>query len=196
MKYYCIANWKMNFNTLDAIKFIDDLIKNNLQNSKTKIILCPSFVSLKEVREKISDYMIELGAQNIHHSDKGAFTGEISANMLKEIECKWVILGHSERRQYFNDGVVALDCGANIGVHSIEWAKIITGWGEVFSFEAQEKIFYALAGNVAINNCFNVTAKHVALGSKVGVIEIPQPNYHQPSWTQIKLVVIFHEYRD
>jgi len=86
-----------------------------------------------------------------------------------------------KRRQYFNDGVVALDCGANIGVHSIEWAKIMTGWGEVFSFEAQEKIFYALAGNVAINNCFNVTAKHVALGSKVGVIEIPQPNYHQPS---------------
>ena len=118
MKYYCVANWKMNFNTLDAIKFIDDLIKNNLQNSKTKIILCPSFVSLKEVREKISDYMIELGAQNIHHSDKGAFTGEISANMLKEIECEWVILGHSERRQYFNEEDIILNDKLNIAIKS------------------------------------------------------------------------------
>ena len=118
MKYYCIANWKMNFNTLDAIKFIDDLIKNNLQNSKTKIILCPSFVSLKEVREKILDHMIELGAQNIHHSDKGAFTGEISANMLKEIECEWVILGHSERRQYFNEEDIILNDKLNIAIKS------------------------------------------------------------------------------
>ena len=118
MKYYCVANWKMNFNTLDAIKFIDDLIKNNLQNSKTKIILCPSFVSLKEVREKISHHMIELGAQNIHHSDKGAFTGEISANMLKEIECKWVILGHSERRQYFNEEDIILNDKLNIAIKS------------------------------------------------------------------------------
>ena len=118
MKYYCVANWKMNFNTLDAIKFIDDLIKNNLQNSKTKIILCPSFVSLKEVREKILDHMIELGAQNIHHSDKGAFTGEISANMLKEIECKWVILGHSERRQYFNEEDIILNDKLNIAIKS------------------------------------------------------------------------------
>ena len=118
MKYYCVANWKMNFNTLDAIKFIDDLIKNNLQNSKTKIILCPSFVSLKEVREKILNHMIELGAQNIHHSDKGAFTGEISANMLKEIECKWVILGHSERRQYFNEEDIILNDKLNIAIKS------------------------------------------------------------------------------
>ena len=118
MKYYCVANWKMNFNTLDAIKFIDDLIKNNLQNSKTKIILCPSFVSLKEVREKILDHMIELGAQNIHHSDKGAFTGEISANMLKEIECEWVILGHSERRQYFNEEDIILNDKLNIAIKS------------------------------------------------------------------------------
>ena len=84
-----------------------------------------------------------------------------------------------KRRKYFKDGVVTLDCGANIGVHTIEWAKNMTGWGEVFSFEAQEQIYYALAGNVAINNCFNVTARNVALGSEIGKIEVPQPNYHQ-----------------
>ena len=62
------------------------------------------------------------------------------------------------RRQYFGDGVVAIDCGANIGVHTVEWAKRMTGWGNVLAIEAQERVFYALAGNIAINNCFNARA--------------------------------------
>ena len=86
-----------------------------------------------------------------------------------------------KRRQYYKDGVIALDCGANIGVHTIEWAKNMTEWGEVFSFEPQEKIYYALSGNIAINNCFNVTAKNAALGSVIGKINIPKPNYNKPS---------------
>ena len=86
-----------------------------------------------------------------------------------------------KRRQHYKEGVIALDCGANIGVHTIEWAKNMTEWGEVFSFEPQEKIYYALSGNIAINNCFNVTAKNVALGSEIGKIEIPTPNYNKPS---------------
>ena len=118
MKNYCIANWKMNFNISDSIKFIDDLIKNNLQNSKTKIILCPSFISIKEVGNKISKYEIELGAQNAHHSLSGAYTGEISVDMLKEIECEWVILGHSERRQYFGEEDVILNDKLNTVIKS------------------------------------------------------------------------------
>ena len=86
-----------------------------------------------------------------------------------------------KRRINFGNGVVAIDCGANIGVHTIEWARFMYGWGEVVSFEAQEKIFYALAGNIAINNCLNVTAKHCAVGSECSVIEIPEPNYLIPS---------------
>lgn len=86
-----------------------------------------------------------------------------------------------KRRKYYGDGVVAIDCGANIGVHTIEWGRLMHGWGEVISFEAQEKIFYALAGNVAINNCLNVTAKHAAVGSECSSIDIPQPDYLIPS---------------
>ncbi len=82
-----------------------------------------------------------------------------------------------KRRIHFGNGVTAIDCGANIGVHTIEWARFMYSWGEVISFEAQEKIFYALAGNVAINNCLNVTAKNCAVGSKCSSIEIPEPNY-------------------
>ena len=108
----------MNFNTSNTINFIDNFLKNNLQNKKTKIILCPPFTSLKDVKNKISGNFIELGAQNVHHDVNGAYTGEISVNMLNEIECEWVILGHSERRQYFNEEDVILNDKLNIVVQS------------------------------------------------------------------------------
>jgi FkbM family methyltransferase len=85
------------------------------------------------------------------------------------------------RRRYHGDGVLAIDCGANIGVHTIEWAKAMTGWGSVLSIEAQERIYYALAGNIAINNCFNVMAVHAAVSSKPGVMKMPSPDYTKPS---------------
>jgi FkbM family methyltransferase len=81
------------------------------------------------------------------------------------------------RRQCYGDGVVAVDCGANVGVHSIEWAKHMTGWGTVLAIEAQERIYYALAGNIAINNCFNARAIHAAVSDRVGTMKIPVPNY-------------------
>jgi len=85
------------------------------------------------------------------------------------------------RRKHHGDGVVAIDCGANIGVHTIEWAKAMTGWGSVLAIEAQERIYYALAGNIAINNCFNAIAVHAAVSSESGVLPIPNPNYLVPS---------------
>lgn len=85
------------------------------------------------------------------------------------------------RRQNFGDGVFAIDCGANIGVHTIEWAKLMYGWGEVISFEAQERVFYALAGNITLNNCFNARALWAAVGEKNGFINVPMPNYLFPS---------------
>jgi FkbM family methyltransferase len=81
------------------------------------------------------------------------------------------------RRQYHGDGVLAVDCGANVGVHTVEWAKHMNSWGSVIALEAQERIFYALAGNVAINNCFNARAVHAAVSSFQGKMKIPHPNY-------------------
>jgi FkbM family methyltransferase len=81
------------------------------------------------------------------------------------------------RRHYAGDGVVAIDCGANIGVHTIEWAKHMTGWGTVVAIEAQERIYYALAGNIAINNCFNARAIHAAVASIPGTMKIPVPDH-------------------
>jgi FkbM family methyltransferase len=85
------------------------------------------------------------------------------------------------RKQNFGDGVVAIDCGANVGVHTIEWAQAMHGWGEVIAFEAQERIYYALAGNITLNNCFNAKAIYAAVGASEGEILVPTPNYFSAS---------------
>lgn len=84
------------------------------------------------------------------------------------------------RRKYFGDGVVAIDCGANIGVHTIEWAKRMHGWGSVLAIEAQERLFYALAGNIAINNCFNAKALFAAVAAETGTMKVPRADYLTP----------------
>lgn len=85
------------------------------------------------------------------------------------------------RRRYFGDGVLAVDCGANIGVHTVEWAKHMTDWGSVLAVEAQERIYYALAGNIAVNNCFNAVALNAAISDAPGTLKIPRPDYLVPS---------------
>ena len=85
------------------------------------------------------------------------------------------------RREQFGDGVVAIDAGANIGTHTIEWARHMTGWGTVTAFEAQEVVFYALAGNIVLNNCLNAKARFMALGSCESTVRVPKPNYFKPA---------------
>ena len=106
---YCVANWKMNLNIAESIDFIENLSKKNLQNKTTTIILSPSFTSLNDVSKSLKKTRIELGAQNVNSNTHGSYTGEISVAMLKEFECDWVILGHSERRQYYNEEDVILN---------------------------------------------------------------------------------------
>jgi FkbM family methyltransferase len=77
------------------------------------------------------------------------------------------------RRQHFGDEVVVLDVGANVGAHTVRWARGLAGWGRVIAVEAQEHVFYALAGNVALNNLFNVRAMHAVVGAETGRINIP-----------------------
>lgn len=85
------------------------------------------------------------------------------------------------RNDSYADGVFALDCGANIGAHVAEWARHMHGWGEAIAFEAQERIFYALAGNIAMNNCFNARAVWSAIGAADGTIRMPVPDHLAPS---------------
>lgn len=80
----------------------------------------------------------------------------------------------SQCRAIRGDAVVAIDCGANIGVHTIRWARHMTAWGSVAAIEAQERVFYALAGNIALNNCFNARAIWAAVAESGGTMMIPQ----------------------
>ena len=86
-----------------------------------------------------------------------------------------------QRLANYGKGAVAIDCGANIGVHTIEWAKMLFGKGSVVAFEPQEYVYYALCGNIALNNCFNVSAYNSAVGDENKLIDMPKPNYFKPS---------------
>lgn len=99
------GNWKMNNDKKESKQLIKDLKKSikNLELKNTRVIVAPTFVNLSSSIKTAKDSKIEVVAQNMHQAKNGAFTGEISADMLKAIGIKTVILGHSERRTYFNE---------------------------------------------------------------------------------------------
>ncbi len=99
-KLIIAGNWKMNKTAAEALDLVQGL-KRELANVKeVDIVVCPPFTALCEVSKAILDSNIRLGAQNMSEQNYGAFTGEIAAGMLKEFSVRYVILGHSERRQY------------------------------------------------------------------------------------------------
>ncbi len=105
MKPIMVAgNWKMHKLTGEARQLASDL-KSGLASldAPVSVVLCPPFTALAEVAAVVADTEIFVGAQNMYWEEKGAYTGEISAQMLKDIGCTYVIIGHSERRQLFGE---------------------------------------------------------------------------------------------
>lgn len=100
---YIIGNWKMNKTASEAVSLVNSLNVRLTGEEKAKIVVCPPFTALSKVKEKLEGATIELGAQNVHYMPSGAYTGEISVDMLKDLGVTHCIVGHSERRGYFGE---------------------------------------------------------------------------------------------
>ena len=104
---YIAANWKMNKTVAEAAEFVDALLPR-IAATQSDVVVCPPFTALTAVVERRYGTAVRVAAQNMHEEDAGAFTGEVSAPMLVELDVEAVVLGHSERRQFFGETDEAL----------------------------------------------------------------------------------------
>mgnify|MGYP000221074386 CR=1 FL=1 len=111
------GNWKMN-NDLDETELFLAELKKQVFPEKVVIMIAPPFTSLNHAFKSLRDHNVELAAQNMHQNNEGAFTGEISAKMLKSVGAKTVILGHSERRALFNEDSPILAAKVNTALEN------------------------------------------------------------------------------
>ncbi|WP_372792500.1 triose-phosphate isomerase [Lutibacter sp.] len=156
-KQIVAGNWKMN-NDLEASKSLVKKIVKGLKKEKlknTRVIVAPTFVSLAKVANKAKGTKVEVAAQNMHFEKSGAFTGEVSAEMLKSVGVKIVILGHSERREYFGetDAMLAKKVDAALANNM----EIIFCFGEVLEERKANKHFDVVESQIR-NGLFHLEA--------------------------------------
>lgn len=102
MKPIVAANWKMNLTLLESHALLEEIL-NQSKSTDAKVIFFPSFISLPSICDKLRDTQYTVGGQNISDKESGAYTGEISASMLQSLNAHYVIIGHSERRQFYHE---------------------------------------------------------------------------------------------
>src|SRR3989344_778434 len=98
-----VGNWKMNNSTAESVDLAEKLKKTVKDMAGGDVVVAPPFTALGSVRDVIKGSIIKLGAQNLFWEDKGAYTGEVSPLMIRDLDCEYVIIGHSERREYFKE---------------------------------------------------------------------------------------------
>jgi triosephosphate isomerase len=103
------GNWKMNLNRNQGIKLVEEVISLISSDNNVEVVFSPSFLYLHKVNKMCAnDNLLQTASQNISHNESGAFTGEVSAQMVNSLNVKYTILGHSERREYFNETNIEL----------------------------------------------------------------------------------------
>jgi triosephosphate isomerase len=103
VKPFFAGNWKMHKNIDEAVQLVSSLKEAEKELSEAAMVVIPPFTALREIKKTLEGSSLKLGAQNLFWEEKGAFTGEISPLMLKDAGCEYVVIGHSERRQYFGE---------------------------------------------------------------------------------------------
>ena len=145
------GNWKMNNNLSETIKLIDDL-KIHINGNNVKVMIAPAITSLQTAVKQIDGYDIEVISQNVNNNDSGAYTGEVSTKMLKSIGVNTTLIGHSERRAYYNEDDELL---LNKLKHSIECGmNVIFCFGEELSDRKSQNHF-----NIVKNQLDNTVMK-------------------------------------
>ncbi|MGD8535279.1 MAG: triose-phosphate isomerase [Candidatus Aminicenantes bacterium] len=102
-KPFIAGNWKMHKTISEAVEIVNALKKSSAELTEAELVVIPPFTALNELKKTIEGSSIQLGAQNMFWEEKGAFTGELSASMLKDAGCRYAVIGHSERRQHFGE---------------------------------------------------------------------------------------------
>jgi triosephosphate isomerase len=157
------ANWKMYKTVAEAISFVKSVQEETGPCADREVVIAPAFTALKEVRAILKQQGYSLAAQNCHWEESGAFTGEISPIMLKDLGCEYVIIGHSERRQLFGetDETVRLKAGA---VLKAGMAPVICV-GEVLEKREQGKTFEVVASQLegALNGLSQAQAERLVI---------------------------------
>ncbi|HLA57042.1 MAG TPA: triose-phosphate isomerase [Flavobacterium sp.] len=150
------GNWKMHKNAEETEDLLNELIAKIPTDTETRVIVAPTFVNLASAVEHLEFTNIEVAAQNMHQAESGAYTGEVSADMLKSIGVNVVILGHSERRSYFHetDSMIAFKTDAALQ-HEME---VIFCFGEELK-DRQSGNHFNIVENQLRDGLFHLEAK-------------------------------------
>ena len=147
-KIMVAGNWKMNNTVSQALTLIEDLKKKSKSLHKVDIVVAPPFTAIKSVYDALDKSSIQVAGQDVFWEESGAYTGEVSPIMLKEAGCKWVIIGHSERRQYFGETDETVNKKAKAALNS-GGLKAIICVGETLEEREAGKTFDILEWQVA-----------------------------------------------
>ncbi|MBN1300931.1 MAG: triose-phosphate isomerase [Melioribacteraceae bacterium] len=142
------GNWKMNNDLNESINLVSQIKLGLADYNKNEVIVCPSFTSLESVNAVIKNSVIKLGAQNLYYEDSGAYTGEISAKMLKSVGCEYVIIGHSERRTIFQEKDELINLKIKQALS--EKLKVIFCIGETLEERENDKTFKVINSQLSL----------------------------------------------
>ncbi|REE80334.1 triosephosphate isomerase [Lutibacter oceani] len=194
-KQIVAGNWKMNKTVQESTQLADEIVSNvkDLSLNNTRVIIAPTFVNLSEVIKVTESSIVEVAAQNMHQAKSGAYTGEISAEMLTSLGLKTVILGHSERREYFGetDAILAEKVDAALA-NDLE---VIFCFGEVLEDRKAGNHFNVVESQIK-NGLFHLEAtawKNIVLAYEpvwaIGTGETASPEQAQEMHAFIRKIV-------